>query len=209
VAGAAKAKQSATASIAVWDVPATAVAGERFTVKVGVKSSSACDLRGCSVVVRNSADTVIGDGRLGDAPWPDTAALYWTELPLPAPATEGVAILTVHFSASALQPPHADASATFSFVVVKAPDHTLTVKVVERDGARPLVGAHLRVGAYRATTNDAGSATLRVCKDNYPLHIWKAGYDAPVAAVNVGSDTAIEVEAVIVPEENVDRAWKG
>jgi len=209
VAGATKAKQSATASIAVWNVPPTAVAGERFTVKVGVKSSAACDLRGRSVVVRNVAEAVVGEGRLGDAPWPGTAALYWTELPLPAPAAEGVATLTVHFSASALQPPHADASATFSFVVVRAPVYTLTVKVLEKDSARPLAGAHLRVGAYRATTNEAGSAALRVCKGNYQLHIWKAGYEAPVTAVNVGSDTAIEVEAVIVPEENVDRAWKG
>jgi hypothetical protein len=209
VAGAAQAKQSATTSLAVWEVPATVVAGERFSVKIGVKSSIGFDLRGHGVAIRNAAGAVIGEGRLGDTPWPGTDALYWAELSLPTPATGGIAALTAHFSAAGLQPPHTDASFQFTVAVVKAPDHTLTIKVVETESAKPLADAYLRLGAYRATTDQAGSATLRVCKGSYQLHIWKVGYDAPATAVDVGGDTAIQVDAVIVPEENVDRAWKG
>lgn len=209
MASAAQATRSAATSLAVWDVPATAVAGERFAVKIGVKSSAGCDLRGRGVAIRNAAGAVIGEGRLGDTPWPGTDALYWTELSLPALAAEGIAAMTAHFSGAGLQPPHADASAQFSLAVVKAPDHMLTVKVVETGSAKPLADAYLRLGAYRATTDQTGSATLRVCKGRYRLHIWKVGYDAPAIAVGIDGDTAVQVDAAIVPEENVDRAWKG
>jgi hypothetical protein len=72
-----------------------------------------------------------------------------------------------------------------------------------------LADAYLRLGSYRAATGEAGSATLRVCKGRYQLHTWKVGYDAAPQAVHVDGDMFIEVAAVIVPEENVDRAWKG
>jgi hypothetical protein len=209
LASAAQARQPAATSLAVWEVPATIVAGERFTVKIGAKSSAGCDLRGHSVEVRNAAGDVMGEGDLGDAPWPGTNALYWTELSLPAPVTEGIATVTAHFSAAGLQPPHTDASAQFSFAVVKAPDHTLTIKVIETESAKPLADAHLRLGPYRAATDHNGAATLPVCKGPYQLHIWKVGYDAPATAVDINGDTVMRVEAVIVPEENVDRAWKG
>jgi hypothetical protein len=48
-----------------------------------------------------------------------------------------------------------------------------------------------------------------VCKGRYQLHIWKVGYYAAPQAVDVDGDMLIEIAAVIVPEENVDRAWKG
>ena len=209
MASTAQAKQAATTSLAVWEVPATVVAGGRFTVKIGVKSSAGCDLSGRGVAICDAAGAVIGEGRLGDAPWPGTDALYWTDVSLPAPATAGIAALTAHFSAAELQPPHTDASAQFSFAVVKAPDHTLTIKVVETESAKPLADAYLRLGPYRTTTDRDGAATLRVCKGGYQLHIWKVGYDAPATAVDIDGDTTMQVDAAIVPEENVDRAWKG
>jgi len=66
LASAAQARQPAATSLAVWEVPATIVAGERFTVKIGAKSSAGCDLRGHSVEVRNAAGDVMGEGDLGE-----------------------------------------------------------------------------------------------------------------------------------------------
>jgi hypothetical protein len=209
VASATLAKQSAATSLAVWEVPATAVAGERFAVKIGVASSANSDLRGRTVAVHDATGAVVGEGTLGATPWPGTGALYWTEVSLPAPAKEGVATLTAHFSASALTPPHTDASARFSLAVVRAPDYTLAVKIAETDSAKPIADAQLRLGAYRAVTDASGTAVLRVCKGDYQLHIWKVGYDAPATAVTVNDDTTIQVDAVVLPEENADRAWKG
>ena len=208
MAGATQPKQSIAASLAVWDIPSPAVAGERFTVKVGVKSSADCDLRGGRIEVCDAAGAVIGEGRLGDTPWPDTRALYWTGLALPAPATQGIAALSVRFRATGLEPPHADAAYRFSVAVARAPDHTLTIKVVAKETAAPIEHAEIRLGAYRATTDRAGTAVLRMCGGSYQLRVWKVGYDAPPAAVEVTADTHIQVEAVTVPEENVDRAWK-
>jgi hypothetical protein len=209
VTSAAQAKQAAATSLAVWDVPATAVAGERFTVKIGVKSSTDSDLRGHAVAIHDASGATVGKGQLGRTPWPGTSALYWADVPLPAPDSQGIATLTARFSAAGLMPPHTDASAQISLAVVRAPDHTLTVKVVETDGAKPIAGVEIRLGAYRAVTDASGMAVLRVCKGDYQLHIWKVGYEAPPTTVTVASDTAIQVDAVVLPEENADRAWKG
>jgi hypothetical protein len=209
VASATLAKQSAATSLAVWEVPATAIAGERLTIKIGAKSSADSDLRGRTVMVHDATGAVIGEGTLGATPWPGTVALFWTEVSLAAPAKESVATMTARFSASALTPPHTDASAAFSLAVVRAPDHTLTVTVVETDSAKPIAGVELRLGVYRAVTDASGMATLRVCKGDYQLHIWKVGFEAPATAVTVNNDTAIQVDAVALPEENADRAWKG
>jgi len=203
----AAATQSHRTSLAVWDVPSTAVAGGRFTIKAGGKSSADCDLRGCRIEVRDAAGAVIGEGRLGETPWPDTRALYWTELSLPAPKTEGFATLSVRLQAKGIEPPHADAVSQFRLAIVRAPDHTLTVRIVEEAGM-PIEGADIRLGPYRATTGRSGLATLRVCKGGYDLHIWKVGYEAPPRSLDIGADSLVEVAAVTMPEENADRAWK-
>jgi hypothetical protein len=72
-------------SLAVWDVPATAVAGERFVVKVGAKSSADCDLRRRHVGVCDAAGAVVASVELGNAPWPGSSALYFSLLSMPGP----------------------------------------------------------------------------------------------------------------------------
>ena len=206
--GASQPNPPIAASLAVWDIPSPAVAGERFTITVGVKSAADSDLRGRRIEVCDAAGAVIGEGRLGDTPWAQTRALYWAGLSLPAPATEGLATLSVRFRASGLEPPHADAAYRFSVAVARAPEHTLTVKVVAKETAAPIEHAQIRLGAYRAATDRSGLAELRMCGGSYELQVWKVGYDAPPAAVEVTADRHIQVEAVTVPEENVDRAWK-
>jgi len=205
---AAQGRQPASTSLAVWDIASPAVAGERFTIKAGVKSSAGADLRGSRITVCDASGAPIGEGRLGNAPWPDTEALYWTELSLPAPAAEGIATLSVRFDADDVTPPHTGAAAQFSLAVTRAPEHTLTVKVRVQETARPLAGTEVRLGTHRATTDDSGSATLRIPKGAYELRVWKVGHDAPPHALDIRADTSIQIEAVIVPEENVDRAWK-
>ena len=78
-----------TISLAVWDVPMPAVAGETFSIKVGAKSSSGRALAGGRVEVSDAKGAVVASGALGGAPWADTEALYWTALDVPAPANAG------------------------------------------------------------------------------------------------------------------------
>ena len=74
-------------SLAVWDIP-TPAAGERFAIKVGAKSSAGCALGDRRIEVIDGA-TVVAVGRLGDAPWPGTDALFWAEIELRAPDEPG------------------------------------------------------------------------------------------------------------------------
>ncbi len=63
------------------------VAGETFSIKVGAKSASGRALAGVSRSATRSG-AVVASGTLGEAPWPETEALYWTALDVPAPARQ-------------------------------------------------------------------------------------------------------------------------
>src|SRR5258707_950445 len=77
-------------SLAVWDIPAAAAAGEHFTVKAGVKSQGSAKLGGGRVEVLDGAGAVVASGVLGAEPWPGTDGLYWSEIELRAPQAAGL-----------------------------------------------------------------------------------------------------------------------
>src|SRR5215831_1413135 len=101
-------------SLAVWDVPPAVAAGECLTVKVGAKSVAGCALSGCAVEVLDQAGAALASGRLGELPWPGTAALFWTELELCAPLALGLSIFTARLDTAGIQPSHQSASSPFS-----------------------------------------------------------------------------------------------
>ena len=84
-------------SLAVWDIPSPVVTGERLTIKVGAKSSSACELSGRNVEVCDDEGAVVARAALNATPWPGTDALYWTELEFFAPVRTGMCTRTVPF----------------------------------------------------------------------------------------------------------------
>jgi hypothetical protein len=195
-------------SLAVWAVPSPVVAGAPFVIKAGAKSTAGCALAGRSIEVRDRAGAVAASGRLSDAPLPGTNALYWTEMALVAPRTAGLASWSVRFTAEDLDLPHEGAATTFAVAVVPAPEHTLTVKVVEKDTAVPVADVELRLGAFRGATGASGVAEIRMPKGTYELRLWKVGYDAPPQSVQIGADAVIEVEALTITEEDPDARWK-
>jgi hypothetical protein len=187
----------------------TVVAGEGFTIRVGAKSSAGLDLEGRRVEVCGAGGTVIAFRELGSARWPGTSALHWTELSLPAPAEYGVASFSVRLAADRPDTPHRAASAVFAVNVVPPPEHTATIQALAQENAAPIADADIRLGPYRATTDAAGRAHLRVAAGQYELHLWKVGYEAPTRIVTVNGNVSVEVAAATVPEETADRAWKG
>src|SRR3954454_9975350 len=86
-------------SLAVWDIPAAAAAGEHFTVKAGVKSQGAAKLGGGRIEVLDGAGKVVASGVLGPEPWPGTDGLYWSEIELRAPQAAGLTQLSVRYDA--------------------------------------------------------------------------------------------------------------
>ena len=185
------------ASIAVWDVPLPVVAGERFAIKVGAKSQGRASVTGAVEVCRADGQVVASD-KLGTEPWPDTEALYWVELAVPAPAQIGLAEYTVRAG---------NAISRFSVAVTAKPEHRLTVMVTEKAKAAPLADVEIRLGAFHARTDAAGCAELQVCKGCYQLQTWRWAYDASPVPVEIKADTSIEIAMVHIPEEHPDARW--
>jgi hypothetical protein len=190
-------------SLAVWDIP-TPAAGERFSIKVGAKSSTGYALGGRRVEVLDG-EVVVAAGQLGDTPWLGTDALFWTEVELQAPDKLGLVTLSVRFDAAELDEPHEGASSPFNISVVANPEHTLTVRVVA-DGV-PVEDAIVRLGPTRASTDASGVAAVELAKGRYELVVWKAGYDAPVTPITIDADAFVRIDVRTVPQADPDAVW--
>jgi hypothetical protein len=194
-------------SLAVWDLPTHAVTGQRFTIKVGAKSSADCPLVGQRIEICNETGAVAGRATLQGSPWTGTSGLYWTEVELIAPANEGVSSWSARFAPAALESAHDETSSQFHVAVVRPPEHTITVKIIEKQSAAPVGDVQVRLGAYRGATDQCGLAQIRVGKGRYDLQIWKVGYEAPDRTIDIKDDLAVEIEAVALPPEDPDALW--
>jgi hypothetical protein len=219
-------------SLAVWDVTSPVVAGRRTTLKVGVACSCGCNLTGVIVGIHNETGTKVGGGTLGPMPWPGTMALYWTELDLAAPATEGAHSWTLQATVPASaqgygeprrsnaksgeprrsskersrtrldvapersrpEPLHERATSSFRFIAVRPPEHRVALKVVHKDTGVPLDAVELRLGMFRATTNEAGIAQVEVSGGTYDVTAWKLGHEILSRSVRVAADVSIQLE---------------
>jgi hypothetical protein len=194
-------------SLAVWDIPSSVVTGERFQIKVGAKSSADSVLRGKGIEICREEGTVVARGVLQDSPFPGTSALYWATLELVAPPNDGIYSLSARFEADELDLYHNSSSTKFGFVVVRPPEHIVTVRVIEQETGVPIGDVQIRLGAYRAVTDQNGQAQINTAKGSFELNIWKVGYDAPQRTVDVNADAIVKVEAVVVPEDDPDAGW--
>jgi hypothetical protein len=198
---------SNTISLAVWDVPMPAVAGETFSIKVGAKSASGRALTGCRVEVSDSTGAVVATGTLGAAPWPETEALYWAALSIPAPAQQQFSEYAVSLMPNPGEPAHHAVATRFTVAATAKPEYKLTVKVTEQTTAAALEGVEIRLGSFRARTNAAGQAKLQVCRGEYRLQLCRTAHIAPAKPINIDGDTNIELTMVHVPEDHPDARW--
>ena len=194
-------REAHTTSLASWDLASPVVAGRRATLKVGVACSSGCDLTGTRIDVYNDTGTRVGGGRLGSQPWPATSALYWVELDVAAPDAEGDHAWSLQ--ATTPEPPHVHQPSTLRIVAVRPPEHRVTLQVIDKGSGDPLTGVELRVGRFRAATNETGIAHVDVPGGTYEVCAWKIGYDLLSSTVHVSGDTTVrlEVEAAPAPEQ--------
>ena len=191
-------------SLAVWDVPMPVVAGEKFSIKVGAKSASGRALAGARVEVSDASGKVVASGTLGYKPWPGTEALYWTALDMPAPAEQQVAEYAVRCLAGQ---GHDAAASRISVVAAGKPEHTLSVKVTERDTAAALDGVEIRLGPFHARTDKTGVAALLVSKGDYRLELWRTAHIAQPVPVTIDGDASLALTMLHVPEEHPDARW--
>jgi hypothetical protein len=188
-------------SIALWDLTSPVVAGRRGTVNVGVACSCGCDLTGRILDIHSETGTKVGGGTLGAIPWPGTTALYWANLELAAPLTAGAHSWTIQ--ATAGDQVHEHATFSFTFVVVGLPEHRVTVRVVDKETGVPLDAVELRIGMFRATTDERGIAEIEVSSGSYDVTAWKIGREMLSRSVHVTADASIHLEMAVAldPEQ--------
>jgi len=194
-------------SLAVWGVPSPIVMNHPFRIRVGATCTSGCDLRGKEIEVYDDTCGAIARAALGGTPWEGTRALYWTEVELIAPAATGPTTWSVRFTPAELPLPHGGASARFGFETVRPPQHSVKVRVVERDVGTPIEDAQVRLGVYFAHSNADGLATVAVPEGTYNLDVLKAAYEISSRELKVAGDVAVEVAVAAIPPENPDAYW--
>ena len=76
--------------------------------------------------------------------------------------------------------------------------------VLDRDTEAPLENVQVRLGVYRASTDERGRASLEVPKGRYDPNLWKVGYEMHSKTVDVTQGVTIQVKAVFAPDKDPD-----
>ena len=193
--------------VVVWDVPSTIESGETFSVKLGVNCSGECRPDGWTVEVRDQD----GEGRatvtFGGEPWPGTSALYYAEVELSAPDTDGLHTWEARALADGLHLPHAEAVASFGVRVVPAPECLLMVVAVDMESQTPVQGAKVVVHPYKTFTDERGVAEVRIPKGEYRLFVSGKKYFPFRSDGEMKADVTIKAELVVDRELSDADIW--
>ena len=189
----------------VWDVPSPIVLKSKFKLKVGVRCSAKCKLTDSKVEIYDQESSKVATETLGNVPWPETAGLYWAEVGLEAPGTEGYYTWEAKLPTTDLKLPHEEASWIFGFSTARPPEHVVTVEVTDKRTKTPiknaLVGLQSYGTPYRNRTDDGGLARVSVPKGDYKLSIVHGDYETFEMTVEVAGDVAIKAELVFAPSD--------
>lgn len=185
-------------SLAVWDLASPMVIDRQATLKVGITCPSGCSLAGAHIEIRDEQGTSIGSGRVGSASWPGTTALYWVEVAVTAPDTEGDHAWSVH--AIPLEPSHRPVTSVVRVVACRPPEHRVTFDVIEQGSAAPVAGVELRLGSFRAATDSTGLAHIHVPGGTYDVCAWKSGYDLLSTTARISENAPLRLELTLTPQ---------
>lgn len=192
--------KSHSTSMSVWDVPSPVVLKTKFKLKVGVRCSAKCSLTGQKIEIYNHESSKVATEKLGNVPWRNTAALYWAQVELEAPGTEGYYTWEARFPTTDLELAHEEASYHFGFTTARPPEHVVTVEVIDKGTKTPIKNAHVVLHPhsgypYRGYTDDAGVAKLEVPKGEYTLYASKGDeYRTFQTTVEITDDATIKAE---------------
>ena len=183
--------------VVVWDAPSAIECGETFSIKLGVKCSSECRPDGWALEVCDHDGKELARVTLNDEPWPGTAAVYYTEVDLTAPDTEGLYAWEAKAPAAGLDMPHAECTVSFGVRVVPTPECLLTVVAIDMESQAPVKGAKVAVHPYRAFTDERGVAEVKVPKGEYRLFVSGKNYFPFRSDREVSTDMTIRAELAV------------
>jgi hypothetical protein len=186
--------------VLAWDAPPTVVAGDRFTIKIGIKCSSECVFANKAFEIYDHEGAEVAGGVLSDDIWPGTNGLYFRALELNAPSSAGLYNWSIKSAGKDLERPHAAGAATFSLRVVDPPECLVTVEAVDKASQEPVVGAQVALHPYKTVTDERGFAEIRVAKGAYALFVAKRKYLTLGLPVEVTADMTARAELDLEPE---------
>ena len=157
--------------VVVWDVPPTVEREKPFRIKLRVQCHAECRPTGWAVDVRDHEGQKQASAALSDVPAFGTATLYYAEVDLTAPDTEGLFSWEASAPGNSAEVPHAGGTARFGVRVVPAPECRVTVVAVDAERHTPVGGAKVVMHPYRAVTDKRGVAEVRVPKGAYRLFV--------------------------------------
>jgi hypothetical protein len=189
-----------TTRVLAWDAPSTVVAGDKFTIKIGIKCSSECSFADKAFAIFDHEGAEIASGVLSNDIWPGTSGLCFATVELKAPSSAGLYQWTVKSAGKDLERPHAEGAAEFSLRVVSRPEVRVTVEAVDKASQKPLAGAQVALHPYKAVTDERGFAEIRVAKGAYDLFVAKTRYLTLGLPVDVTADMTARAELDLEPE---------
>jgi hypothetical protein len=190
-----------TTNIVAWDIPSAVVVGEKFRMKVGIKCSRECALANARIAVYDHEGERVATGTLRSDVWPGTAALYFAEIDVDAPAAEGLYTWTVKGPPLDGEIPHAEAAGSFGIRIVNHPEYVVRVETIDVDNRVPLSGARVVMHPYNAITDERGIAEVRVAKGAYKLFVSRTSYVTFGQPVEVTADMTARAELHVEPME--------
>jgi len=193
--------------IVIWDLPSAIECHKNFSIKIGVKCSSECQPDGWLLEVTDHNQEKLASVTASDEPWPDTAALYYAEVELIAPDSEGLFQWDVITTAKNTGIPHTESSASINLRVVAEPEFVLTIEAIDRESQTPVEGAKVVVHPYRTFTDKSGLAEVRVPKGEYKLFVSGKNYFPFRKDSNVKSNMRIRAELVVDRELTEADEW--
>ncbi len=186
--------------VLAWDIPPTVIAGDRFTIKFGIKCSSECVFEDKAFEIHDDEGAEIASGVLSGDIWPGTSALYFAAVELQAPSSVGLYQWSVKSAGKDLARPHTEGAAGFSLRVVPAPECVVKVEAVDKISQEPLAGAQVVLHPYKAVTDERGFAEIRVAKGAYDLFVAKTSYLTLGLPIEVTADMTARAELDLEPE---------
>ena len=187
-------------STTIWDVPSGLSTGERVPVKVGICCANSCRLSGGHVDVYDEENKKIAKGQLGEVPWSGSKSLFWAELSLVVPDTQGVYRRKVRLVVSETKCQHEEGHADLSFRVGATLKHTATVRVFQVGPEKAIPHAEVRCGFYSGITNELGVAQIALPDGTFKITIRRDGFRSDPVTIVVNKDIDVNIPATIVPK---------
>jgi hypothetical protein len=192
------------AHLLAWGAPSAIAAGTEFKVTLGLKCSGGCSMAGRRIEIYDEAQNLITSVPMSEQVRAGSSGLHETEITLKAPSEICRQQWEARIAIDKTDPPHPATSAKFGLNIVAAPEHLVTLDVIDAETRSPIEGATVLMHPFRAMTDENGRAKVQVCKGDYTVWISAPKYEAVCKYVDVTQDFATKAELMQEPPEDPD-----